>query len=98
MAPISFPAHHPRAAPGRPREIIVAMLPNHTYRTYNIYDNECNVSLLTPTPSVKPEGLYGPSASRGHPAGDPSIQPSQSRRLGAACLPRRHAFDWPNHL
>ena len=53
MAPISFPAHHPRAAPGRPREIIVAMLPNHTYRTYNIYDNECNVSLLTPTPSVK---------------------------------------------
>ena len=87
---------------GRPQaahvESIIATFPNAYMFTYVSICEECYVSSLTPTPSVKPEGLYDPSASRGHPAGDPSIQPSQSRRLGAACLPRRHAFDWPNHL
>ena len=93
LKPILVPWHQflsPPSTLGRPQaahvESIVATFPNAYIFTYVFICERCNVSLLTPTPSVKPE-VYGLSASRGHPAGDPSIQPSQSRRLGAACPP-----------
>ena len=98
MAPISFPTHHPRAAPGRPREIIVAMLPNHTYRTYNIYGKECNVSLTDIYTLGKTRGIVWPvglpRSSRGRPVHPAFAEPS----AGCGLPPRRHAFDWPNHL
>ena len=71
MAPISFPAHHPWAAPGRPREIIVATLPK-SYISYikpEVCKNHISDPVVLPHITVQ-EAL-----------------PTRRRRTSAGCVP-----------